>query len=143
MKAISNSLGVSYLRETTIKSRRKILRRSVKTHTGLSFGQSTLCAKPAVLNQVKALESGDFEEFKRHIIESGHCRLNIAKCLCNRNVAEQGYPCACLAQGMLSGHGAEVHGGGFAERHRILSPLPCLTSSAKRWRACSARKLPC
>lgn len=119
MKAISNSLGVSYLRETTIEKLTENIAALRKEHGDRAILRAIhfMRDNQRVLNQVKALESGDFEEFKRLIIESGHSSFEyLQNVFATGNVAEQGLSLAlCLAQGMLSGHGAwRVHGGGFA-----------------------------
>lgn len=70
-----------------------------------------------VARQVSALECGDFDQFKNLIIESGHSSFEyLQNIYASSNTKEQGLSLAlCLAQGMLSGHGAwRVHGGGFA-----------------------------
>ena len=128
MKAISNSLGVSYLRETTIEKLTENIAALRKEHGDRAILRAIhfMRDNQRVLNQVKALESGDFEEFKRHIIESGHSSFEyLQNVFATGNVAEQGLSLAlCLAQGMLSGHGAwRVHGGGFAGTTTEFCPL--------------------
>lgn len=70
-----------------------------------------------VPQQVAALAAGDFEEFKRLIIESGRSSFmylqNVYTC---KNPDEQGLSLAlAMSEQMLAGRGAwRVHGGGFA-----------------------------
>jgi galactokinase len=67
--------------------------------------------------EVAALESGDFEAFKKLIIESGHSSFmylqNVYTC---KNPDEQGLSLGlAISEHLLAGRGAwRVHGGGFA-----------------------------
>ena len=70
-----------------------------------------------VPRQVAALRAGDFEEFKRLVIESGRSSFmylqNVYTC---KNPDEQGLSLAlAMSEHLLAGRGAwRVHGGGFA-----------------------------
>lgn len=70
-----------------------------------------------VLQEVRALESGDFETFKNLVIESGRSSFmylqNVYTC---KNPDEQGLSLGlALSEQLLAGRGAwRVHGGGFA-----------------------------
>ena len=70
-----------------------------------------------VPRQVAALKTGDFETFKRLVIESGHSSFmylqNVYTC---KNPDEQGLSLAlAMSEHLLAGRGAwRVHGGGFA-----------------------------
>ncbi len=70
-----------------------------------------------VLKQTQALKGGDFERFKRLVVESGHSSfMYLQNVYSTARPKEQGLPVALmLAEELLSGRGAwRVHGGGFA-----------------------------
>ena len=82
-----------------------------------------------VPKQVAALRGGDFEEFKRLIIESGRSSFmylqNVYTC---KNPDEQGLSLAlAMSERMLAGRGAwRVHGGGFAGTIQAFVPQDLL-----------------
>ena len=119
MKAVSDSLGVSYLRETTIEKLMDKLPELRQLHGDRAILRAIhfLRDNERVVRQVSVLESGDFEEFRRLIVESGHSSFEyLQNVYAACNPTEQGLSLAlCLAQGLLGGQGAwRVHGGGFA-----------------------------
>jgi galactokinase len=131
MRAVSNALSVSYLRETSIDQLMGKLASLREEHGDRAVLRAIhfLRDNERVAQQVEALESGDFEEFKRLIIESGHSSFEyLQNVYAPCNIAEQGLSLAlCLAQGMLSGNGAwRVHGGGFAGTTQNFVPSPLL-----------------
>jgi galactokinase len=70
-----------------------------------------------VPKQVEALKNGDFEEFKRLIIESGRSSRDLLQnVFSTKSPVEQGLSLALsLSERLLAGKGAwRVHGGGFA-----------------------------
>ena len=79
--------------------------------------------------EVSALQTGDFEAFKRLVIESG-----LSSYLYNQNVYTSKYPTAqpvslalALSEKILSGKGAwRVHGGGFAGTIQAFVPFGLL-----------------
>lgn len=118
MKAVAASLGVTFLRETTREQLMAKLPQLRKLHGDRAVLRSLhfLGDNDRVVRQVAALTSGDFDEFKRLTIESGHSSFEYLQNVypvCD--VQFQGLSLAlCLAQQVLDGHGAwRVHGGGF------------------------------
>lgn len=119
MKAVSESLGVSFLRQAGLdmifdrlpELRLKHGDRAVLR--AIHYFRDNL----RVENQAAALERGDFETFKRLIVESGHSSFEyLQNVYAAGNPCEQGLSIAlCIAQGILGDKGAwRVHGGGFA-----------------------------
>ena len=88
--------------------------------------------------EVQALESGDFEAFKRLVIESG-----FSSYLYNQNVFTSKRPknqplslALLVSEEILRGRGAwRVHGGGFAGTIQAFVPLDMLDSYANAMRA--------
>ena len=88
--------------------------------------------------EVRALESGDFEAFKRLVIESG-----FSSYLYNQNVFTSKRPtnqplslALLVSEELLRGRGAwRVHGGGFAGTIQAFVPLDMLDSYANAMRA--------
>ena len=118
MRAVAHSLGVEYLRETTLDAlipRVPELRRQHGDRAVLRAFHF-LEDNDRVVRQVEALEQGNFEEFKRLVIESGHSSFEyLQNVYASCDVSFQGLSIAlCLAQLLLDGRGAwRVHGGGF------------------------------
>ncbi len=118
MKAISQRLGVSFLRETTYEellAKTPFLRKECGDRAVLRalhfFGDNERVQK-----EVSALKEGDFETFKQLIIESGHSSFEyLQNIYANKAVNHQEIALAlALAQRVLNGKGAwRVHGGGF------------------------------
>jgi galactokinase len=137
MKAVSNSLGVSFLRETSIDNLMKKIPEIRQQHGDRAVLRAFhfLRDNERVKLQVEALENNDFEEFKRLIIESGHSSFEyLQNVYTSNNVREQGLSLAlCLAQGVLSGKGAwRVHGGGFAGTTQNFVPSNLLDEFRKQ-----------
>ncbi|MDD2418234.1 MAG: galactokinase family protein [Oscillospiraceae bacterium] len=133
MKAVSKSLGVSYLRETSMEKLMNKLPELRKLHGDRAVLRAIhfLRENQRVTKQVEALEFGDFDEFCRLIIESGHSSFEyLQNSYSSCNVTEQGLPLAlCLAQGVLNDNGAwRVHGGGFAGTTQNFVPGELLDS---------------
>jgi len=85
-------------------------------------------------NQQSALESGDFDEFKRQIIKSGNSSYKyLQNIYTNKDVAAQGLSLALyLAESLLEDCGAyRVHGGGFGGTTQNFVPLE-LTAKFKQ-----------
>lgn len=119
MKAVANTLGVSYLRETSVGELMKKIPEIRRLYGDRAVLRALhfLRENERVTQQVKALENNDFEEFKRLVIESGHSSFEyLQNVFTTKNVKEQGLSLAlCIAQGVLNCKGAwRVHGGGFA-----------------------------
>ena len=118
MKAVSQALGVEYLRETSYEALLQALptiRETCGDRAALRalhfFGDNA-----RVEQQVAALENGDFSAFCALVTESGHSSFEYLQNLySNAKVEFQGLPLAlALAQRVLNGQGAcRVHGGGF------------------------------
>jgi galactokinase len=84
-----------------------------------------------VPKQVEALKNGDFEEFKRLIIESGRSsRDMLQNVFSTKSPVEQGLSLALsLSERLLAGKGAwRVHGGGFAGTIQAFVPNELLES---------------
>ena len=118
MKAISRELGVSFLRETSYAELLKKIPslRNVCGDRAVLRALHFLAENDRVQKEVAALKQGDFETFKRLIIESGHSSFEyLQNIYANAAVNCQGISLAlALAQRVLNGKGAwRVHGGGF------------------------------
>ncbi len=118
MRAVAHSLGVEYLRDASLS----LLIPQIPALRRLHGDRAVLRAmhfleeNGRVVRQVEALESGNFEEFKRLVIESGHSSFEyLQNVYAPGDPANQGLSLAlCLAQLHLNGRGAwRVHGGGF------------------------------
>lgn len=131
MRAISNSLGCNYLRETTKQELLAKLPELRKNHGDRAVLRAMhfLSDNERVTKQVDALSNNDFERFKQLIIESGQssfCYLqNVFSCSAPK---EQGLSLAlCLAENLLAGKGAwRVHGGGFGGTTQNFVPIDLL-----------------
>lgn len=136
MKAISRELGVSFLRETSyeelltkIPSLRKVCGDRAVLRA-LHF----LAENDRVQKEVAALKQGDFETFKRLIIESGHSSFEyLQNIYANAAVNCQGISLAlALAQRVLNGNGAwRVHGGGFGGTTQNFVPVQLVEEFTK------------
>ncbi len=118
MKAVAGDLGEAYLRGTSMSSLLAAMPalRASNGDRAVLRAFHFLRENERVEKQVAALKSGDFEEFKRLIIESGHSSFEYLQnvyAVCD--VKEQSMSVAlALAQLLLDGCGAwRVHGGGF------------------------------
>ena len=140
MEAVAGFFGKKVLRETD--------KQSVLDNAAAIAKQ---CGERAVLRavhffnenervdkEVRALESGDFEAFKRLVIESG-----FSSYLYNQNVFTSKRPtnqplslALLVSEELLRGRGAwRVHGGGFAGTIQAFVPLDMLDSYANAMRA--------
>jgi galactokinase len=119
MKAVARVLGGDVLRQF---SRDKVLDNISHLRTQVGdrailralhfYGDDT-----RVVDQVEALEKGDFGEFLRLVTESGYSSWMLGQnCYSSSNVEEQGLSVAlAVSEIILKGKGAwRVHGGGFA-----------------------------
>lgn len=118
MRAVAASLGVEYLRETTMDKLLAAIPALRKAHGDRAVLRAIhfLGDNERVAKQVAALNAGDFGEFKRLIIESGHSSFEyLQNVYAACDVEFQGLSIAlALAQLELDGCGAwRVHGGGF------------------------------
>ncbi|MFW6042845.1 MAG: galactokinase [Marinilabiliaceae bacterium] len=119
MKAVASELGKSVLRETTFE---EVLKEAPKLRE--KVGDRALLRayhfhgdNQRVVDQVNALEKGDFDGFLKMVVQSGYSSF-----MYNQNIypahnpAEQGVSLAlALSEKVLDGRGAwRVHGGGFA-----------------------------
>ncbi len=128
MRAVAASLGVEYLRETTMEALLANITMLRERHGDRAVLRAIhfLRDNARVVKQVAALRDGDFEAFKALIIESGNSSFEyLQNVYPNCNVEEQGMSLAlALAQGVLQGCGAwRVHGGGFGGTTQNFVPL--------------------
>lgn len=132
MKLVAACFGKECLREVDEAAFRKQLPQLRETCGDRSvlraihfFGDNA-----RVVDQVAALRSGDFEGFKKLIIESGRssftCLQNVFACI---EPQEQGLTLALnLSEELLAGKGAwRVHGGGFAGTIQAFVPNELLS----------------
>ncbi len=118
MKSVAGDLGEAYLRGTSMEALIAAMPalRAANGDRAVLRAFHFLSENERVSKQVAALKAGDFEEFKRLIIESGHSSFEYLQnvyAVCD--VKEQSMSVAlALAQRLLDGYGAwRVHGGGF------------------------------
>ena len=118
-KAVSNALGVDYLRDADIREfyvslpqlRKKCGDRAILRAYHFFYEQLR------VMDQKTALKSGDFSGFLKLVNQSGHSSYDYLQNLYSTSsLKEQGLPLAiALTERFLQGDGAcRVHGGGFA-----------------------------
>lgn len=131
MKAVAQELGKEALRDCNqaeFEERIGELRSKLGDRAVLR-AMHFFAENERVGQQTKALLDGDFEEFKRLIIESGRSSYmylqNVFAC---SSPKEQGLSVAlALSEKILSGRGAwRVHGGGFAGTIQAFVPFDCL-----------------
>ena len=118
MRAVAASLGVTYLRETSMEALIPAIPALRKAHGDRAVLRAIhfLGDNERVSRQVAALNAGDFDEFKRLVVESGHSSFEyLQNVYAACDVEFQGLSLAlALAQRALDGCGAwRVHGGGF------------------------------
>ncbi len=128
MRAVAESLGVSFMRETTIEAVFANMAALREKHGDRAVLRAIhfLRENDRVVEQVKALRAGDFDGFKTLILESGNSSFEyLQNVYANCNVEEQGMSLAlAIAQGVLQGCGAwRVHGGGFGGTTQNFVPL--------------------
>lgn len=131
MKAIAQSLGVTYLRETDLATLTAAIPDLRRRHGDRAVLRAVhfLLDNERVARQVEALERGDFTGFKQMVIASGHSSFEyLQNVYTTSDVTFQGLSLAlCLAQTVLEGRGAwRVHGGGFAGTTQNFVPYECL-----------------
>ncbi len=131
MKAVAAQLGVTVLRETDFTT----LLKNIPTLREKLGDRAVLRAihflndNERVAKQVAALKDGDFDTFKKLIIESGNSSFEyLQNVYASCNVEEQGMSLAlALAQQVLDGKGAwRVHGGGFGGTTQNFVPADLL-----------------
>lgn len=128
MRAVAASLGVEYLRETSMEALLSNIALLRERHGDRAVLRAIhfLRDNARVVEQVAALRRGDFEGFKSLVIESGNSSFEyLQNVYPNCNVEEQGMSLAlALAQGVLQDCGAwRVHGGGFGGTTQNFVPL--------------------
>lgn len=133
MRAVATSLGVDYLRETSLGAVFENIRTLREKHGDRAVLRAIhfLRENERVVAQVEALRRGDFDAFKALIIESGNSSFEyLQNVYANCDVDEQGMSLAlAVAQGELQGCGAwRVHGGGFGGTTQNFVPLNKLDS---------------
>ena len=128
MKAVAASLGVSVLRETNMDALLTNIAALRAEHGDRAVLRAIhfLQENDRVTEQVAALRAGDFEGFKKLIIESGNSSFEYLQnvyAICD--IKEQSMSLAlALAQRVLDGNGAwRVHGGGFGGTTQNFVPL--------------------
>ena len=133
MKAMAADLGRPFLRGAYTEQLIASMSTLRKKHGDRAVLRAFhfLAENDRVTKQVAALKAGDFDEFKRLIIESGHSSyeyLQNVYAVCD--VKEQSMSVALsLAQLLLDGHGAwRVHGGGFGGTTQNFVPADKLDS---------------
>ncbi len=128
MRAVAASLGVEYMRETTME---KLLANIVSLREqhgdrAVLRAMHFLRDNDRVVKQVAALRAGDFETFKALVVESGNSSFEyLQNVYANVDVKEQSMSIAlAIAQGLLQGCGAwRVHGGGFGGTTQNFVPM--------------------
>ncbi|MCR4657535.1 MAG: galactokinase [Lachnospiraceae bacterium] len=127
MRKVSEFFGCNYLREVDPAAFYEKLP-EVRKQTG---DRAVLRAihffadHERVGKQVKALEKGDFEEFKKLIIESGDSSFKyLQNVYAASDVQNQGVPIGlALSEKILEGRGAyRIHGGGFGGTIQVFVP---------------------
>lgn len=119
LKIVSNFFGCDYLRDVDEERFYKEISKVIKVagYRGVLRAIHVFNDHARVTKQVEALESGDFEEFKRLIIESGESSFKyLQNVFATCEPQNQGLSLAlALSEKYLVGKGAwRVHGGGFA-----------------------------
>ena len=128
MKAVAASLGVSVLRETDMDALLANIAALRAEHGDRAVLRAIhfLQENERVVEQVAALRAGDFDGFKKLIIESGNSSFEyLQNVYATGDVKEQSMSIAlALAQRVLDGNGAwRVHGGGFGGTTQNFVPV--------------------
>lgn len=118
MKEIANALGVLHLRQTDHAALLPAIPKLREQYGDRAVLRALhfFSDNERVEKQVKALQAGNFEEFKQLVIESGHSSFEYLQNIHPADmVKRQEMSLAlALAQKVLNGKGAwRVHGGGF------------------------------
>ncbi|MGI6248464.1 MAG: galactokinase [Acutalibacteraceae bacterium] len=133
MEKVANVFGKQTLREVPVECFEKNLKK-IREEAGdraLMRAMHFFAENNRVALQVEALKAGDFEKFKKIVIESGHSSY-----MYNQNIYLNNRPsfqpvsvALCLSEKLLSGKGAwRVHGGGFAGTIQAFVPKAQLKS---------------
>lgn len=130
-KAVSNALGVDFLRDADTDKFYSSLAELRRNHGDRAVLRAFhfFNEQARVDEQKAALKSGDFENFLRLVNASGTSSFDYLQNLySNSNVSEQGLSLAiALTRRFLNGKGAcRVHGGGFAGTVQCYIPTELL-----------------
>jgi galactokinase len=140
MKSVARAFGGQVLREF---SEQKVLENMAFLRTKVN-DRAILRAlhfygdDQRVLDQVAALESNNFKEFLRLIIESGYSSwMWCQNCYSHKNIEEQGISIAlAVSEKLLAGKGAwRVHGGGFGGTIQAFVPNEMLADYVREMNA--------
>lgn len=128
MRAVSNDLGVDFLRETDYETLLKNIPALRQKHGDRAVLRALhfIGDNDRVAKEVAALENNDFDTFRKLIIESGHSSFEyLQNIYAGDNVRQQDISLAlALAQRVLTDKGAwRVHGGGFGGTTQNFVPL--------------------
>ncbi len=128
MRAISNDLGVDFLRETNYEALLAHIPALRQKHGDRAVLRALhfLGDNERVAKEVAALENNDFDTFRKLIVESGHSSFEyLQNIYAGDNVRQQDISLAlALAQRVLTDKGAwRVHGGGFGGTTQNFVPL--------------------
>lgn len=128
MKAVAASLGASVLREITMTDLLSSIAGLRQQHGDRAVLRAIhfLRENERVSEQVAALRAGDFDTFKRLVIDSGHSSFEyLQNIYASKDTRQQAMSIAlAVAQGMLDGCGAwRVHGGGFGGTIQCFVPV--------------------
>ncbi len=131
MKAVAADLGVTVLRETDFETLVKAMPALRQKHGDRAVLRAIHFLKDnaRVVDEVNALKAGDFETFKKLVIESGNSSFEyLQNIYATADVKEQSMSLAlALAQHVLDGKGAwRVHGGGFGGTTQNFIPVDLL-----------------
>lgn len=131
MEAVAAQFGQKTLRDVApaLLNERLPAVRQVVGDRALLRAKHFYADNERVLKQARALNSGDFEQFKKLIIESGRSSYMFNQNVyTSKNPREQQVALAlCLSEEILTGRGAwRVHGGGFAGTIQAFVPLDML-----------------
>jgi galactokinase len=137
MRAIAQFFGGNLLREISLA---QVLQNIPALHTRVN-DRAILRAihffrdNQRVVDQVQALESGNFPEFLRLVNESGRSSwMMLQNCYTTRNPTQQGIPVAlAISEEVLASRGAwRVHGGGFAGTIQAFVPHELIWDYVRR-----------
>jgi galactokinase len=120
MKKVARALGGHVLREFTkerVLAELPSLRGQLKNDRAILRALHFYDDDHRVVEEVAALEKGNFSEFLRLVVESGASSWRLCQnCYSHKDIEEQGVSVAlAVNENLLKGKGAwRVHGGGFA-----------------------------
>ncbi len=138
MRAVARILGGEVCRDITLEALMSHLP-EIRKRTGdraVLRAYHFLTDNQRVVEQVEALEKGEFDAFLKLVSESGQSSFKwLQNCYTSKNVAEQGVTLAlALTENYLKriGRGAcRVHGGGFAGTIQVFLPNDVLDEYIK------------